>query len=192
MTTRPLAPANPPAAPRRSRKSDGAASVQLAQLRRNAEAAGNVRAVAAIDRSRYLFPIRGDHSMCVRVDVDTPSILNRRMHWAALASLKKRQRKAVYTALHWYVMTQGFPLPALPVRVTLTRMFGGRNKALDAHDNLPASLKACVDEVAATYGVPDNDPQLTWKAKQNRADAAPSCVLLMIEPVRPAPAEATP
>ena len=54
------------------------------------------------------------------------------------------------------------------IAVTLTRIAPG---LLDAFENLPAALKAIVDEVAAWCGPKDNDPIYTWKAEQRKSEA---------------------
>lgn len=59
--------------------------------------------------------------------------------------------------------------PPLPVAVVLTRL-GGRK--LDAHDNLPRSLKAVVDAVAEWLGVDDADPRVRWVIRQRPGWAA--------------------
>lgn len=61
-----------------------------------------------------------------------------------------------------------FPVP-LPCTVQLTRISPGQ--PLDPKENLPASLKAVVDELARLIGVDDADPRVTWLPdKQERGE----------------------
>lgn len=91
--------------------------------------------------------------------------LNSREHWTAKAKRVKAERRAVDLAL-----LASAPLPALPVRVTLTRC-GPRE--LDSHDNLRGSLKGTADSIAAFYGVADKDPRIEWVyAPQIKGDYA--------------------
>ncbi len=57
------------------------------------------------------------------------------------------------------------PMPAFPLTIRVTRL---APRTLDAHDNLPMSLAAVVDEIADALGVPDNDPRLTWRYSQEQ------------------------
>lgn len=63
------------------------------------------------------------------------------------------------------------------IAVTLTRIAPG---LLDAFENLPAALKAIVDEVAAWCGPKDNDPIYTWKAEQRKSEAGVYRIELVI------------
>jgi hypothetical protein len=60
------------------------------------------------------------------------------------------------------------PAPGTVVR--LTRITGPRGKTLD-DDNLRGCLKAMRDGVADWLGVQDNDPRITWRYDQRKADA---------------------
>ena len=59
----------------------------------------------------------------------------------------------------------------LPVVVTLTRL---SSQTLDAHDNLPASVKYIVDQIAAEItgderaGRADDDKRIQWKYDQRK------------------------
>lgn len=89
----------------------------------------------------------------LRLDV-TP---NSRLHWAERTRIVREQREAVRAAL------AGVPLPALPLRVELTRV-GPR--ALDG-DNAVASLKASRDGIADALGLADDsDPRVEWVCAQ--------------------------
>lgn len=157
----------------------------LAQLRRNASAAGNARAVAAIDSAARQPSLQGRESIApAHVGGDTPvaafvpvriaSLPNERSAWG-MTRLKERQRNDVR------LMLGAVRLPALPAAVVLTRVFSGRGRPYD-DDNLVASMKAVRDELAAIYGVPDNDPRLTWTVAQE--PGADRGVRVEIMPVR--------
>lgn len=94
------------------------------------------------------------------IGVEVPSLSNSR-EWRTRNRVAQAHRKAVSRAL-------GAALPDLApvaahfhrggtVRVALTRL-GGR--ALDQHDNLPASLKYVLDGVCLMIGADDADPRL--------------------------------
>ena len=51
------------------------------------------------------------------------------------------------------------------ITVRLTRI---APKFLDAHDNLPASLKATVDGIAQAWGLDDNSGLVAWEYSQER------------------------
>lgn len=98
-------------------------------------------------------PVRGDVSrVTVAVPVRTESEPNRRDHFHAKARRVRLQRDAVALCL------SRTSVPPLPVAVTLTRI---APRAFDS-DNAVASLKAVRDEVAAVYGVRDDDPRIAW------------------------------
>ena len=80
------------------------------------------------------------------------SVANRREHWGAKARRAKKHRGDAYLAMCQH------PVPALPCRVTLTRI---GPQALD-DDNLRSAFKAVRDGIADRLGVPDNDPRVIW------------------------------
>lgn len=57
----------------------------------------------------------------------------------------------------------GVNRPQPPIVVTVTRI-GPR--MFDAHDNLPASCKYLVDQIAKYLGIDDSDPRVTWRYEQ--------------------------
>ena len=91
---------------------------------------------------------------------------NRRDHWATKARRVKLHRNTAYA------LCPAFPLPCV---VTLTRV---APRMIDQHDNLPASLKACVDGIAQRLGVDDRSPLVVWRYGQKKG--AP-CVLVSLE-----------
>ncbi|QHJ00097.1 hypothetical protein GT347_20200 [Xylophilus rhododendri] len=99
--------------------------------------------------------------MKVLVPLRTGTGQNDREHHHARARRVKAERHAVawLLALH--------KPPAGPVIVTMCRISPG--PGLDAHDNLRASLKAPVDQVAAWLGRDDRDPSITWAYEQRRS-----------------------
>jgi len=62
--------------------------------------------------------------------------------------------------------------------VTLTRIAPG---LLDGHDNLPRSLKACVDEIAAVLDVDDKDARVEWRYGQEQGKRGEYAVRVHIE-----------
>ncbi|MEO8021094.1 hypothetical protein [Polaromonas sp.] len=97
--------------------------------------------------------------MKFNLPLKTVSLLNMREHFRVTAKRKKAHREAVGWA------TAGIKPPALPVTVTLTRVSPG---TLDAHDNLPSSMKNLVDGIADWLGVDDADSRVTWRYAQEK------------------------
>jgi hypothetical protein len=95
--------------------------------------------------------------MNVYIPLRLPSLLNSRMHWRALARIKKQQRDAVAMAL-----SVRKPLPPLPATVTFTRI---GKRMLDS-DNLQGAFKAARDQVADMMGVDDGSPLWEWRYEQ--------------------------
>ncbi len=64
-------------------------------------------------------------------------------------------------------LKKGDPLKQTGVVITvrLTRI---APKLLDAHDNLPASLKATVDGIAEAWGLDDNSGLVAWEYSQEK------------------------
>lgn len=103
------------------------------------------------------------HILCVRVPLRLHSEANgSHGHWSVRAARVKHQRHTVAWSLRPHVA------PKLPVSITLVRI---SPRKLDAHDNLPRSGKACVDQIAEWLGVKDNDERLTWKYAQRSEGA---------------------
>lgn len=99
--------------------------------------------------------------MKVELPLRTSGGLNSREHWRARAKRVKSEREAVTWAL------VGKPKPAIPCLVTLTRI--APSAGLDPFDNLPSSLKGCVDAVAAWLGIDDRKSDLVrYQCRQCR------------------------
>lgn len=94
----------------------------------------------------------------VTVPIRTTRGQNEREHPMARHRRVKSEREAVAWLL------KPHRAPAGPVTVLMRRV--APSKGLDAHDNLPASLKAPVDQVAAWLGRDDADPSITWQYAQ--------------------------
>lgn len=95
--------------------------------------------------------------------VKTVSEANNFEPWRAKHARHKVQHAYIYSS-----MSQRKEAILFPVVVTLTR-YGP--KELDRHDNLPMSLKYCVDKIAEILtgkkrGQGDNDPRITWRYDQ--------------------------
>lgn len=103
--------------------------------------------------------VRCSFQASVSVPLKTGRGQNDREHFRARQRRVKSEREAV----QW--MLNGIPAPAGRVRVLLVRVSPRSAtgwKPLDAHDNLRASLKAPVDQVAAWLGRDDADPSIAW------------------------------
>lgn len=98
--------------------------------------------------------------MKVDLPLRTVNPLNERECWQARA---RRAREHLQTT--YYALRAAKAPHTLPCVVTLTRI---APRKLDAHDGLPASLKAAADGVALWLGVNDNDPRITWRYAQRR------------------------
>ena len=97
--------------------------------------------------------------IAVTVPLKTGRGQNEREHWRA----RDRRVRAEREAVAW--LLRGHRPPAGPVTVLLRRVVPG-SRGLDAHDNLPGSLKAPVDQVAQWLGRDDADPSITWEYAQ--------------------------
>lgn len=96
-------------------------------------------------------------------------------HWTKHAGKMKAQRARVSAFFP--------PLEIQPVfRVTITRLSFG--EGLDPDDNLPASLKAVKDAIAAKLGLDDRSRLATWKYAQGPAPAKKPSVHVRIEVLR--------
>lgn len=109
--------------------------------------------------------------MRIEIPIKTVSLMNMREHFRVTAKRKKEHRDAVAWAL------QGRERPSLPVVVTFTRVSPG---TLDAHDNLPSSMKNVCDEVAKWLGIDDSDELVTWKYAQQKCKRGEFGVILEI------------
>jgi hypothetical protein len=93
----------------------------------------------------------GDVQVEFEVEIRSPN-RHHNQHWKTRAWGNKKARKRTGIALH------GYRVPALPVRVTLTRL---GYTPIDA-DNLAMSFKAIRDETADFLGLSDRDPRVEW------------------------------
>lgn len=93
--------------------------------------------------------------MTIYVPLRLPSLANTRMHWRAMARLKKSQKMAV--SLH--LPRQ---MPSLPATVTLTRI---GKRMLDG-DNLQSAQKYVRDSIAEAFGVDDGSELYEWRYAQ--------------------------
>lgn len=96
------------------------------------------------------------------------NVSNARESWAARATRVARERRNV--ALTWMaVVAPNLRIRTerlLPCEVTLTRV---APREIDAHDALPISMKAVVDEVSVCLGLAsDRDPRVRWQYTQRR------------------------
>jgi len=91
------------------------------------------------------------------------SIANRREHWTTRARRAQQHRDTA----KWHCIASSTTRPTLPCVITLTRI---APRALDAHDNLPISLKNTVDGIADYLGIDDRDPRVRWEYAQRRGE----------------------
>ena len=98
----------------------------------------------------------------LNIPIRTGSGLNGREHWRAKARRVKHERIA--TRLAWFAA--GRPTITPPCAVRLVRVSPGTRRTDD--DNLPGTLKAVRDVVAAIAGVDDGDPRWAWSYGQER------------------------
>ena len=98
--------------------------------------------------------------MIVTVPIRIESVANLREPWQQ----KARRNREQYTSVWYALKAAKFPY-AVPCTVTLTRI---SPRPLDAHDNLPSSMKKIVDCIADWLDLNDNDPMVTWAYAQER------------------------
>lgn len=104
----------------------------------------------------------------IRIDlpIRTRNPLNTRRSWRAVAREARETKAVVEMALRAHVWSI-VHAPTKPERlvVTLTRVSAGK---MDAHDDLRAALKHCVDGVASVFGVDDGDAFWEWRYAQEK------------------------
>lgn len=115
------------------------------------------------------------------IPIRTVSEANNSDHW-----LKKSQR---HVAQKWLVKKifkdNNFKFE-LPMVITLCRL---SSKLLDSHDNLPASVKYIVDQIAAEVtgddrpGRADDEEQITWKYDQRKVKRGEYGVDVIVEEI---------
>jgi hypothetical protein len=98
-------------------------------------------------------------------------------HWPT-TNRRKVQREAVAWAIKQETVFRD--LPALPISVLCVRIGGS---GLDPHDGLRSAFKSIVDEIAAAYGLPDNDKRFTWRYDQEKSKRGVYGVRVRIESV---------
>jgi hypothetical protein len=99
--------------------------------------------------------------MRFHIPIRLPSLPNTRMSWQALASLKKKQKRATTRA-----MSKCMTVPIIPLLVTITRV--GPRRLDD--DNLEAASKYVRDAIADKIGLDDGSPLYTWRYEQRVGD----------------------
>lgn len=116
-----------------------------------------------------------------KIPIKTVSESNSSEHWT-----KKAKR---HTIQKWMVRKafkdSNFAFK-LPLAITMTRI---GPKPLDAHDNLPASLKWVLDQIAAEItgikqaGRADDTKEITWKYSQRKGKVREYAVEIQIEEI---------
>lgn len=115
-------------------------------------------------------------TITVEVPINVRNPTNTREHHMARAKRVKAQRGAVGMLLRANKDARRFSTLGLFTKraaaerwvdVTLTRVYSGQQRAMDDDGNI-AALKHVRDEVAAYFGVNDNDPRVEWKYAQQR------------------------
>lgn len=114
-------------------------------------------------------------TITVEIPMTLPSASNLRLHWAKRARLVKAQRASTALMLRANRLAGRLEGHATSLRVgdsrlavTLTRV---APRQLD-DDNLRGAFKAVRDEVAAYFGVNDNDPRIEWRYAQAKGRSA--------------------
>lgn len=100
----------------------------------------------------------------IEIRIRTAPGQNAREHWRDRHRRVKGEREIVAWLL------KGKQRPALPCVVLLRRV--APSNGLDAHDNLPGSLKGVVDGIAEWLGIDDRDPRVKWTYAQERGSWA--------------------
>jgi hypothetical protein len=101
--------------------------------------------------------------------------LNDRISWRARAAKAKSERETSFLLMRSRLNRTTL---VLPVRVCLCRLSAG---LLDEHDNLPASLKHCVDGIADALGIKDNDQRVRWEYSQAKVKRGQFGVRVTVE-----------
>lgn len=99
-------------------------------------------------------------SVLVGINAVSPNKVMKENNFARSRRVKSQRQGA-----HWAL--KQITKPAFPVIVTMTRIAPSTN-GLDAHDNLPGSLKPAVDGVADWLGIRDDDKRVEWRYTQER------------------------
>lgn len=115
-----------------------------------------------------MFAKPGEYSgLRVVVPIQALSEANRHSHWAAMKRRADEQRNALMVGF------STLSRPALPVVVTLTRLYrntGGKTGGKQDDDNLRRSFKVCRDWIAAWMKVDDADPRIRFDYGQELGD----------------------
>jgi len=101
------------------------------------------------------------------IPLRTVSGMNAREHWRKRAKRVEDERQAVRLAIVNAFGPKLAQAPRIPCVVKLTRI--GPTNGLDPFDNLPSSLKGCVDEIANWLGVDDRkSDKMRYECAQQR------------------------
>lgn len=115
--------------------------------------------------------------MNVTLPIHTVSTLNTREHFMTKAKRAKLNRHGAAWGLRAANVPKGLPVHVRVVRVA--------PRALDGHDNLGASLKACIDGVADYFGVADNDERIRFECAQEKGKPKEYAVRIEITETSP-------
>ena len=96
-------------------------------------------------------------------------------HWGTKARRVRSQRGVVKIGL--YNFQRSLRAHKGAFRVTLTRI---APRKLDEHDNLPRSMKACVDEIAKACGVDDGAERIQFEYEQRKGKPKQHAVEIVI------------
>lgn len=111
----------------------------------------------------------------VTLPIRTVSEANVKEHWGRTARRVSRQRRDMFMGLYNY---RDRLRGQWAWTVTLTRI---APRFLDEHDNLPRSMKACVDEVAKALGVDDKSKRVHWAYSQEKGKPKEYAVRVRVE-----------
>lgn len=108
-----------------------------------------------------------DHSLWMTLPIRTVSEANNFDHWTIKAKRHKMQKGWIVMAL-----AANKKHVTLPCKITITRV---ASRMLDQHDNLPMSLKFCIDALCEELtgikqaGQADNDERIKIEFKQEKS-----------------------
>ena len=117
----------------------------------------------------------------VSIALKTRSEMNNREHWRFTAKRAREQRGTTAIVMQPYAFRlKGY----FPLLVTFTRISPG--SGLDAHDNLPSSMKHVCDGLCDVLGISDRDPRIAFRYDQRRGKRGEYGVEIRLERSDPA------
>ena len=112
----------------------------------------------------------------LRLSLKTVSEMNQREHFRVKAARAKNARFMTAMAVRPFAFRLSGMFPLL---VTFTRVAPGIG--LDAHDNLPSSMKNVCDGLCDALGIRDRDPRISFRYAQRRGARGSYAVEIKLE-----------